>query len=396
MVFPRKRQNSENSLRLGGRVAQTNKTISCLLLTRSWCPLPSMDNSMVASSVLAAFVVSSAVVLQVQVGTKTAGQLRCQRRNDGGNARRRDTVSVAGAGDIVAGDGDATPCQQQGHSGNATSIELPAPRQQWQSTAITAVDGGLHCRLCGPAAVVDSGSGDGGPRWWRQRSSLTAAMAVFFNGKGKGEGGIRQRQTRARGWVQPRGMTPSCCKGKGKVKGKGKGKGKLLHRLSSSSHCAPHRPLVLSSRRLVVASPLLSTHHPLFVSSSRRLVFLSSRHAASCYLVMPACCRAIISCRPLVAPPSCPLIMLAGCCVACTCTALLSSRCSSSPMPLNTVERCCRHRTPPPPLPLNAVSIVHRCHSCRPSPPSNANAHLRPSPHRSGGVVSPPRSSASS
>ena len=92
MVFPRKRQNSENSLRLGERVAQTNKTISCLLR----CPLPSMDNSMVASSVLAAFVVSSAVVLQVQVGTKTAGQLRCQRRNDGGNARRRDTVSVAG------------------------------------------------------------------------------------------------------------------------------------------------------------------------------------------------------------------------------------------------------------------------------------------------------------
>jgi hypothetical protein len=29
---------------------------------------------------------------------------------------------------------------------------------------------------------------------------------------------------------------------------------------------------------------------------------------------------------------------------------------------------------------LNAVSIVHRCHSCHPSPPSNANAHLCPSP----------------
>ena len=109
MVFPRKRLNSENSLCLGERVAQTNKTISCLLLLRSWCPLPSVDNSMVASSVLATIVVSSAVVLQVQVGTKTAGQLRCQRRNDGGNARRRDTVSVAGAGDRQGREGWCIP-----------------------------------------------------------------------------------------------------------------------------------------------------------------------------------------------------------------------------------------------------------------------------------------------
>jgi len=30
--------------------------------------------------------------------------------------------------------------------------------------------------------------------------------------------------------------------------------------------------------------------------------------------------------------------------------------------------------------PLNTVSIVHRCHSCHPSPLSNANTNLRPSP----------------
>ena len=158
----------------------------------------------------------------------------------------------------------------------------------------------------------------------------------------------------------------------------------------------------------------LSTRRPLVVSLSRR--------AASRCLITSVGCRIIISRPPLIAPPSCPLIVLAGCCIASPCAALLSSSRSPSPTPSNAVERCCRHQTPnnnresfwendppnsfelnrqilsttPPPPPLKAVSIVHRCHSCRPSPPSNANTHLRPSPCGSGGVVSPPRSSASS
>jgi hypothetical protein len=95
-------------------------------------------------------------------------------------------------------------------------------------------------------------------------------------------------------------------------------------------------PLVNSSRQLVVASPLLvlslrptppsrragwllrrlSMHRPLIVSLSRRV--------ASHFRVAPAGCRAIISRRPLVAPPSRPLIVLAGCCVASPCASLSS------------------------------------------------------------------------
>jgi hypothetical protein len=99
----------------------------------------------------------------------------------------------------------------------------------------------------------------------------------------------------------------------------------LLHCLLPSSHCATlssscHASLLshshsLSSRSAAHSSScragwllhLLSTHHPLVVSLSCR--------AASCCLVAPAGCR-IISRRPLVAPHSCPLIVLAGCCVA--------------------------------------------------------------------------------
>jgi len=70
------------------------------------------------------------------------------------------------------------------------------------------------------------------------------------------------------------------------------------HCLSLSSCCATH-----SSSRPArwLLCPLL-TRRPLVVSSSR--------HAASHCIVVPAGCRIIISRRPLVAPPSRPLIVI--------------------------------------------------------------------------------------
>ena len=88
----------------------------------------------------------------------------------------------------------------------------------------------------------------------------------------------------------------------------------LSHRLSLSSLCTPRRPLVLSSRRLIVASPLnappsrclvvlscrlslshrarwLSSHHLLL---SSHCTALSSSHRAGWLL----CCLSL--CRPLV------------------------------------------------------------------------------------------------
>jgi hypothetical protein len=162
---------------------------------------------------------------------------------------------------------------------------------------------------------------------------------------------------------------------------------------------ASHRPLVAPpSRQLVApacshtASPcplvapcaaLSSSHCTSWLlrrlSMCRPLVVLLSCCAASCCLVAPAGCCAIISRHPIVAPPSHHLIMLAGCCVASPCAALSSTCHIPLPMPSNAVKHCCRHQTPPPPPPLIAVYIVLHCHSCHPSPPSNTNAHLRPS-----------------
>jgi len=133
------------------------------------------------------------------------------------------------------------------------------------------------------------------------------------------------------------------------------------HRLVTPAGCciASRRPLIalpsrhlvtpagchIASCRLLVASPSpqlvapacchITSPCPLVapsaaLSSSRRagwlLCCLSARHpldlssshcAASCCLIAPAGCCAIISCRPLVAPHSRPLIVLPGCCVAC-------------------------------------------------------------------------------
>jgi hypothetical protein len=89
-------------------------------------------------------------------------------------------------------------------------------------------------------------------------------------------------------------------------------------------------PLVNLSRQLVVASPLLilllcpvppfpplvmtagccvASQH-VTLSLSRRLAVSLSRRASSRCLVAPAGCRAIISCRPLVAAPS---LVLSSC-----------------------------------------------------------------------------------
>jgi hypothetical protein len=126
-------------------------------------------------------------------------------------------------------------------------------------------------------------------------------------------------------------------------------------------HIAFPHPLVVPPTHPVVAPAGCAS--PLEVPPTRRLV-------TSCCLITSVGCFIIISHRPLVAPPSCPLIMLAGCCVASPCATLSSSHCSPLPTPSNAVKRCCHHQTPPP---LKAVSIVHRCHSCCPSPPSNNN-----------------------
>ena len=145
------------------------------------------------------------------------------------------------------------------------------------------------------------------------------------------------------------------------------------HRLVAPAGCriASRRPLVAPPSRQLVAPacccitsprPLVAPRTALSSScragwllrrfSTRRpLVVLSSCCAASRCLVAPAGCRAIISCRPLVAPPSRPLIVLAGCCVACPCASLSSS------CPLVIVHHQ-RHRTPS----NAAAAIEHRRH----------------------------------
>jgi len=125
---------------------------------------------------------------------------------------------------------------------------------------------------------------------------------------------------------------------------------------------ASHRPLIAPpSRQLVapacycIASPRplaaphaalspsrcagwllrrLSMHHPL-------VVLLSHCAASHCLFARAGCC-AIISRRPLIAPPSCPLIMLTSCCITCPCAAFSSFCHSPSPMPSNAIECCCR------------------------------------------------------
>jgi hypothetical protein len=127
------------------------------------------------------------------------------------------------------------------------------------------------------------------------------------------------------------------------------------HSLVAPAGCCVASAALLSSRCLVVLLSrclVASSPHRLVVSSYHRLIVSPSCRAASRCLVAPAGCRAIISCCPQVAPPSRPLIVLAGCCVAFPCAALSSSCCSPSLTPSNAIERCYLHQTPPPPPPL--------------------------------------------
>ena len=112
---------------------------------------------------------------------------------------------------------------------------------------------------------------------------------------------------------------------------------------------ASPRPLV--APRAALSSSLRTGWLLRRLLTCRHLVVSSSRSAASHCHVTPAGCCAIISCCSLVAPPSCPLIVLAGCCFACPCAALSSSRRSPSTTPSNAVECCC-----------NIKHICHRRH----------------------------------
>ena len=137
-------------------------------------------------------------------------------------------------------------------------------------------------------------------------------------------------------------------------------------------HIASPCPLIaLPSRHLVVPAGcrIASCRHliappsrPLFtpagccvpsrhaaLSSSRFLVVSSCRLSLSCHAT--GCCT-IISCRPLVAPSSRPLIVLAGCCFACPCATLLSSRHSPSST----------HQTPSNAAEISKSTTAKVCH----------------------------------
>ena len=134
-------------------------------------------------------------------------------------------------------------------------------------------------------------------------------------------------------------------------------------------------PLVILSRRLVAALPLeappscrlaVLSCHPLIVSLRQLVVTTSLVVLSFCRPLVLSSCWLVVA-LPLFVPPSSPLVVPAifALPLPCHCLAIVHRQ---------------RHRTPLPLPPLNAISIVHHCHSCCPLPPSNVNAHLRPSP----------------
>ena len=96
----------------------------------------------------------------------------------------------------------------------------------------------------------------------------------------------------------------------------------LSHRLSSSSRCAPRCPLVLSSHRLVVVSPLN-------VPPSRRLIVLSCCLSLFCRTSWLWYCLSLSShCTALSS--SCPTSWLPHCLSPSShCATLLTTRCTS-------------------------------------------------------------------
>ena len=79
--------------------------------------------------------------------------------------------------------------------------------------------------------------------------------------------------------------------------------------------CRVTSPYPLVAPRVTLSSSGCASWSLRHLSTHRPLVILSYLCATSRCLVTPAGCLAIISCCPLVAPPSHPLIVLAGCCV---------------------------------------------------------------------------------
>jgi len=110
------------------------------------------------------------------------------------------------------------------------------------------------------------------------------------------------------------------------------------------------RPLAVSSRRLVVASPLVAP-------SSRPLVVLSLRHP----LVI---LRQLVAVLPLVVPSSPPLIALPS-------RPLVARRLVVAWPPSNTAaaiwppSNTAAAIEPPPPPPLHAIFIIHHQHRLR-------------------------------
>jgi hypothetical protein len=107
----------------------------------------------------------------------------------------------------------------------------------------------------------------------------------------------------------------------------------LSHQLVAPACCRVTSPCPLVAPRAALFSSCCASWLLRHLLTHRPLVILSYLRAASRCLVMPAGCLTIISRCPLVAPPSHPLIVLAGCCVASSpCAALLFST------PSNAIE----------------------------------------------------------
>ena len=155
----------------------------------------------------------------------------------------------------------------------------------------------------------------------------------------------------------------------------------LMHCLSLSSCCATiltscfasllsHHLSLLScpatSRCLVVPACCCTTSWRAALSSSCRIVvlplivLLHQLVVASSYLVVLLLHIPLVLsvALPLLAPPTCPLIIVHR----------------RRHQTLSNAAAAIKHH------PLNTVSIIHRCHSCRPLPQSNPNANLCPSP----------------